>query len=177
MLKTSLSSVVLSPCRGLGLHACRRCSVRQQSGARVFALQAAPSAAVEEETQSFSSYPEPEIREASPATHFLTQVCDLQRASLGSSMPGMDLMIQDVQVDFDPRLVNSVGLLGRLGSPFQLKRISDRMVVATTALAVPRGSKKEGQEQQTDWHVHAPLSCLSTSEHEPVTSHCQCMRP
>ncbi|CAK0784505.1 hypothetical protein CVIRNUC_007709 [Coccomyxa viridis] len=95
----------------------RLCSIRQRSIARNFALQAAPSAAVEEETQSFSSYPEPEIRE----------------------------------VDFDPRLVNSVGLLGRLGTPFQLRRIGDRMAVATSALAVTRGSKKEGQEQQTDW--------------------------
>lgn len=59
----------------------------------------------------------------------------------------------NLQVDFDPRLVNSVGLLGRLGLPFELKRINDRMSVATSVLAVPRGAKKEGQEQQTDWQV------------------------
>ena len=56
-----------------------------------------------------------------------------------------------MQVDFDSRLVNSVGLLGRLGQPFQLKRISDKYTVATSVLAVTRGSKKDGQEPQTDW--------------------------
>ena len=87
-------------------------------------------------------------------------------------MPDIDLMICNLQVDFDPRLVNSVGLLGRLGTPFQLRRIGDRMAVATSALAVTRGSKKEGQEQQTDWRVHSSLSLMGNSEHEVTPSHC-----
>ena len=96
---------------------------------------------------------------------------------MGCSMHGMDLVIYALQVDFDPRLVNSVGLLGRLGTPFQLRRIGDRMSVATSALAITRGSKKEGQEQQTDWRVHSSLSLMSTSEHEFTISYCRCMRP
>ena len=91
---------------------------------------------------------------------------------MGCSMPGVDLMLYGLQVDFDPRLVNSVGLLGRLGTPFQLRRISDRMSVATSALAVTRGSKKEGQEQQTDWCVHESLSLINTSKHEFSISCC-----
>lgn len=91
---------------------------------------------------------------------------------MGCSMPDIDLMICNLQVDFDPRLVNSVGLLGRLGTPFQLRRIGDRMAVATSALAVTRGSKKEGQEQQTDWRVHSSLSLMGNSEHEVTPSHC-----
>ena len=91
---------------------------------------------------------------------------------MGCSMPGVHLMLYGPQVDFDPRLVNSVGLLGRLGTPFQLRRIGDRMAVATSALAVTRGSKKEGQEQQTDWRVHPSLSLLSTSKHDFTASHC-----
>ena len=91
---------------------------------------------------------------------------------MGCSMPGVDLMLYGLQVDFDPRLVNSVGLLGRLGTPFQLRRIGDRMSVATSALAVTRGPKKEGQEQQTDWRVHLSLCLMCTVEHEVTTSRC-----
>ncbi|CAL5229676.1 g13043 [Coccomyxa viridis] len=91
--------------------------MRFRSSMALSALQASPSASLEEESQGFPASSEPEIRE----------------------------------VDFDPRLVNSVGLLGRLGSPFSLRRINDRYTVASANLAVSRGSKKDGQEPQTDW--------------------------
>jgi hypothetical protein len=50
-----------------------------------------------------------------------------------------------VQVDFDPRLVNSVGVLGNLGQPFSLRRLTNGMCVGTSTLAV-KNAKKE-----TDW--------------------------
>ena len=83
-------------------------------------------------------------------------VCSLYsrnlRHSLEKAHTSMALRLKEtMQVDFDPRLVNSVGLLGRLGTPFQLRRINDKYTVATSNLAVSRGSKKDGQEPQTDW--------------------------
>ena len=83
-------------------------------------------------------------------------ICSLYSRSLRQSLEQAHIKLAPrltgtMQVDFDPRLVNSVGLLGRLGTPFQLRRINDKYTVATSALAVSRGPKKDGQEPQTDW--------------------------
>lgn len=48
-------------------------------------------------------------------------------------------------MDFDPRLVNSVGILGNVGQPFQLRRLPSGMCVASTRVAV-KNAKKE-----TEW--------------------------
>lgn len=50
-----------------------------------------------------------------------------------------------MQVDFDPRLVNSVGILGNLGQPFDLRRLRNGMSVASSTVAV-KNAKKE-----TEW--------------------------
>ena len=57
--------LILCLCAAVNLQnvLCRFINGRTRSSSSVFALQAAPSAAVEEETQGFPSYPEPEIRD------------------------------------------------------------------------------------------------------------------
>ncbi len=55
------------------------------------------------------------------------------------------MLVLDSQVDFDPRLVNSVGILGNVGQPFQLRKLQNGMSVATTRVAV-KNAKKE-----TEW--------------------------
>ncbi|BDA44738.1 probable single-stranded DNA-binding protein [Coccomyxa sp. Obi] len=59
--------------------------------------------------------------------------------------PSYSRDVQIREVDFDPRLVNSVGILGNIGKPFELRKLSNGMCVATTRVAV-KNSKKE-----TEW--------------------------
>ena len=130
--------------------------MRFRSSMAVHALQAAPSAALTEESQGFSNYSEPEIGYVRPLfSIFILHESVLFRVQARKVFKNAVLGI--FQVDFNPSVVNSVGLIGRLGTPFQLRRINDKYTVATSNLAVSRGSKKDGQESQTDWQVF--LSC------------------
>ena len=130
-------------------------SMRFRSSMAVHALQAAPSAALTEESQGFSNYSEPEIGSVSSLFSILiSHKSVLSESSQGSIQ---NAVFGIFQVDFNPNVVNSVGLTGRLGTPFQLRRINDRYTVATSNLAISRPSKKDGQESQTDWQVF--LSC------------------
>ncbi|CAL8469525.1 g9066 [Coccomyxa elongata] len=61
------------------------------------------------------------------------------------SIPSYSRDIQVQEVDFDPRLVNSVGILGNVGQPFQLRKLQNGMSVASTRVAV-KNAKKE-----TEW--------------------------
>lgn len=58
----------------------------------------------------------------------------------------------NMQVDFDPRLVNSVGILGNLGQPFTLRRLQSGMCVASARVAV-KNAKKE-----SEWCADTPFA-------------------
>ena len=73
------------------------------------------------------------------------------------------------QVDFDPRLVNSVGVLGNLGQPFSLRRLPNGMCVGSSTLAV-RNAKRE-----TDWCAACLLhACMHTKHRTWPNYHQQC---
>ena len=127
-------------------------------------------------TQQESDYsPDVQIREVSRAiTHSPLDARLCESLAGQGTYQDAGLMLGR-QVDFDPRLVNSVGVLGNLGQPFTLRRLPGGKVVATSTVAV-RNAKRE-----TDWcaplltrfHHSTPCTALVSALTYPGTRQVQ----